>query len=66
MFSVFNMGVGICFVVAPEDADQVIGIAEAHGREAAIIGRATAQNPGTVSIPALDLVGEGKVFRKLP
>ena len=65
MFSVFNMGVGFCFVVAPGDADQVIAIAESHGREAPIVGRATAQNPGTVAIPSHGLIGEGKVFREV-
>ena len=65
MFSVFNMGVGFCFVVAPEDADEVIAIAESHGRDAFTIGRATTANPGTVSIPAHGLIGEGKVFRKV-
>ena len=65
MFSVFNMGVGFCFVVAPEGADTVISIAESHDRDASIIGRATAANPGTVSIPAHGLIGEGKVFRKI-
>lgn len=62
MYSVFNMGVGFCFVVAPEDAGDVISIAESHGREASIIGRATTANPGTVSIPAYRLIGEGKAF----
>ncbi len=65
MYSVFNMGVGFCFVVAPEDADTVIAIAESYGREASIIGRATAANPGTVSIPEHGLIGEGKAFMKV-
>src|SRR4051794_35531602 len=41
MFRVFNMGIGFCFVVAPEDADTVIAIAERHGRQAHRIGHAT-------------------------
>ena len=65
MFSVFNMGVGFCFVVAPEDAEDVIAIAESHGREASIIGHATTVNPGTVSVPAHGLIGEGKAFRRV-
>lgn len=65
MFSVFNMGVGFCFVVAPGDADAVIAIAESHGREAFVIGRATTENPGTVAIPERGLIGEGKAFRKM-
>ena len=65
MFSVFNMGVGFCFVVAPEDADDVISIAESHGREASVIGRATSANPGTVSIPVHGLIGMDTAFRRV-
>ncbi len=40
-------------------------IAEAHGREATIIGRVSTENPDTVSIPEHRLIWEGKVFRKV-
>lgn len=68
MYSIFNMGVGFCFVVGPEGADQVIEIARGHNRNAFRIGIVHSEiSPRCVSIPAnefvdYDLMGEGKKF----
>ena len=39
MYSVFNMGIGLCIVVAKKDAKTVIETCEKHGCKASIIGR---------------------------
>lgn len=65
MFGVFNMGTGFCYIVAPESADQTIGILEKHGRKASPIGRAVAGADKTASIPEWGLKGRDKTFRKV-
>ncbi len=67
MYSVFNMGIGLCVVVGAADADKVIAIAAKHGKKASRIGSVTADS-GQVHIPrnavdGRDLVGEGRFFR---
>jgi len=42
MYNTFNMGVGMCAVVAPEDADRAVAILRAAGEDAYVIGRAEA------------------------
>lgn len=64
MYSTFNMGVGFCVVVAPEDADSVVAIAAKHGTDAWILGHASADLAGTVAIEPLGLVGSGHEFRQ--
>ncbi len=46
MFNTFNMGVGMCAVVAPEDADKAVSILRANGVEAYPIGMVTAGESG--------------------
>jgi phosphoribosylformylglycinamidine cyclo-ligase len=38
MFTTFNMGVGFCLVVSPEDADKAVEILRANGERAQVIG----------------------------
>ncbi len=38
MFNTFNMGVGMCVIVAPEDADKALEILKANGEDAYVIG----------------------------
>ena len=38
MFNTFNMGVGMCVIVAPEDADTALKILRANGEDAYVIG----------------------------
>jgi phosphoribosylformylglycinamidine cyclo-ligase len=38
MFATFNMGVGFCLVVSPEDADRAVEILRANGERAQVIG----------------------------
>lgn len=38
MFATFNMGIGFCVVVAPEDADKAVNILQSKGEGARVIG----------------------------
>ena len=38
MFNTFNMGVGMCVIVAPEDAEKALEILKANGEDAYVIG----------------------------
>jgi phosphoribosylformylglycinamidine cyclo-ligase len=62
MYSVFNMSVGFCAVVAAPDADRVISIAAAHGRQAWVIGHTVHDADRRVWLPTLGLVSSGKTF----
>jgi phosphoribosylformylglycinamidine cyclo-ligase len=65
MFSVFNMGIGFCAVVAPADADLAISILGGKGKHARRIGYAVADAKRRVSLAQHGLVGQGKHFRRL-
>lgn len=62
MFLTYNMGTGFCVVVAPEDADRVVAVAERHGHRAAVIGYAVDDPDRRVWIPSAGLVGEKQRF----
>jgi phosphoribosylaminoimidazole (AIR) synthetase len=64
MFAVFNMGIGFCAVVGPEDAEAAKTIFNAGGFRAHIIGHATADPTRTVSLPQFGLKGRKKHFRR--
>ncbi|MGQ9729445.1 MAG: phosphoribosylformylglycinamidine cyclo-ligase, partial [Candidatus Fervidibacter sp.] len=51
MFTTFNMGVGFCLIVAPDDADKVIDILQTHGERAKVIGQVGALGGKKVTIP---------------
>lgn len=38
MYNTFNMGVGMCIVVAKEDADKAVEILKSNGEDAYIMG----------------------------
>ncbi len=50
MYHVFNMGIGFCLVVRPDDADQVIDIVRGHGKACQRIGYVTDGPKGSVKI----------------
>ena len=62
MFSVFNMGIGFCAVVAPEDSDVAIKIFTGGGFEAHLIGHAVKDEDKTVRLPQFGVAGRGKHF----
>ncbi|MEZ6196362.1 MAG: AIR synthase-related protein [Planctomycetota bacterium] len=57
MFSVFNMGVGFCVVVAEKDAARSLEVLGAHGVDPRVIGRATAEHKKEVRLAQLGLIG---------
>ena len=67
MYAVFNMGIGLCAVVAEADAEAAVAIGGRHGKAAWRVG--TVGGPvGEVRVAAnpltgTDLVGSGKAFR---
>jgi phosphoribosylformylglycinamidine cyclo-ligase len=63
MFEVFNMGVGFCYVVDPNDVALTLSILEAHGRKAQRIGYAVADPDRHVRIHERKLLGHHKTFR---
>ncbi len=44
MFNTFNMGVGMCLVVSPEDADKALAVLHENGEDAYIIGETIASD----------------------
>ncbi len=64
MFFTYNMGVGFCVVVSPEDADAVRSIAHSHGVESDFIGRTVSDPKKEVRIPHHRLVGSGGRFHR--
>jgi phosphoribosylformylglycinamidine cyclo-ligase len=63
MFEVFNMGIGFCYVVDPDDAALTISILENYGRKAQRIGHAVPDHERHVHIRERKLVGYHKTFR---
>lgn len=63
MFSVFNMGIGLCVVLSQGDAERALAILRACGRRAQAIGHVVADGRRRVSIPGHKVVGQGKHFR---
>ena len=62
MFSVFNMGIGFCAVVAEADAATALCILGGQGKRAHRIGYAIADSARSVRLPQHKLVGRGKHF----
>lgn len=55
MYRTFNMGLGLCAVVAPEAADRVVELARAAGEPAAVVGRIeAAEGPASLRWAPLD------------
>jgi len=65
MHAVYNMGIGFCAVVAPEDADRAVAILGSNGKRAHRIGHAVSDARRRVTLPKQGLVGQGKHFRRV-
>jgi phosphoribosylformylglycinamidine cyclo-ligase len=65
MYSVFNMGIGFCAVVAEADADRALSILSSEGKRAHRIGYAVADPGRHVRLVKQGLVGQGKHFRRV-
>jgi phosphoribosylformylglycinamidine cyclo-ligase len=62
MYTVFNMGIGLCAVLPENHADDVIATAKRHGFSARKLGHVT-NEAGVVRIPQHGLVGRDKQLR---
>jgi len=62
MFLTYNMGIGFCVVVSPQDQSAIVRIAEAHGFDAQIIGYTVHDPKKAVRIPTHRLVGHDGAF----
>lgn len=64
MWEVFNMGCGLCVIVAEEVADSAVALLEAHHPGAAVIGRCTDAG-GRVRVPSAGIEGDRGGMRAL-
>ncbi|MHC4954270.1 MAG: phosphoribosylformylglycinamidine cyclo-ligase [Planctomycetota bacterium] len=62
MYTVFNMGIGMCVVAGAGDADSVCEIARAHGSEPTVIGSVVEGAEKRVELSALNLSGTESRF----
>src|SRR5262249_6350972 len=62
MFQVYNMGIGICIIVAAEAVERVLSIVRAHGKKAYTIVYAVWDKERRVSIKPHGLVGKDNRF----
>ncbi len=65
MYYVFNMGIGFCVILEPEDAEKAVEISEKHNISASIIGKTVDDPEKKVILPQQSLVGEEGRFRKM-
>jgi phosphoribosylformylglycinamidine cyclo-ligase len=65
MFQVYNMGVGFCIVVGPEDLDGVLALMREKGRKASRIGYVVSDPEKKVFVKQKNIIGKGKHFRRL-
>ncbi len=65
MYFVFNMGIGFCVVVPDAQASAALQIANDHGIEAWVLGRAVAEPNRTVQILPRQLEGHGSTLRRM-
>ena len=63
MFEVFNMGIGFCYVVDPNDEALTLSILTSHNRQAQRIGHAVADPKKHVRIQERNLIGYHKSFK---
>jgi len=65
MANTFNLGVGFCAVVSPDDAEKVIKISSEFNIPAQVIGRAVKDAEKKIIIPSLKIVGREDKFYHL-
>jgi len=65
MYSVYNMGIGFCAIVAEATAEQALAVLSRHGKKAYRIGRVLADPSRSVQLPPQKLIGRGKHFRRM-
>ncbi len=64
MANTYNLGVGMCVVCAPGEADKVASIFKEHGLESWTIGKAVSDPERKIEMPGLGVVGKKDKFYK--
>jgi phosphoribosylformylglycinamidine cyclo-ligase len=64
MYFTYNMGIGFCIVLSPEDVDAAHAIAKKHNARSYTIGRAVNDPDRKVIIPSASLVGFDDKFTR--
>lgn len=62
LYATFNMGIGFCVVVGPDEQETALAALHEAGEDATVIGRVTAEPGRFVTIPAAGLKGRGDTF----
>lgn len=65
MWTTFNMGVGFCVIVSPNDVDHTIAILNDHGRYSQAIGTVVTDDTNAVHLQPYRLISMGKHFVSL-
>jgi phosphoribosylformylglycinamidine cyclo-ligase len=64
MFKTYNMGIGFCVVLSPDDMPAARAIASRHGVESIVLGYTTVDSARTVVLEPKDLFGENREFKR--
>ncbi len=64
MYTVFNMGIGFCLVVVPQDVERVLSLLQQAGEEPCILGKATDDHHKAVTLPRQKIVGTDHAFER--
>lgn len=64
MYFTYNMGIGFCIVIAPEDADAAQAIASKHNVPSFLIGHTIEDPEKKVHLPSVNLVGFDDKFSR--
>jgi phosphoribosylformylglycinamidine cyclo-ligase len=64
MYFTYNMGIGFCVVIAPEDADAALAIARKHQSSGSVIGHTVSDPERKVLLPSVKLVGRDDTFSR--
>jgi phosphoribosylformylglycinamidine cyclo-ligase len=64
MYFTYNMGIGFCIVIAPEDAEAAHAIARKHNTQSFAIGRTVKDPERKILLPSVNLVGFDDKFNR--
>ena len=64
MYTVFNMGIGFCLVVVPQDVERVLSLLQQAGEKPCILGKATDDHDKAVTLPRQKIVGTDHAFER--
>ncbi len=64
MYTVFNMGIGFCLVVGPQDVKRVLTLLRQAGEMPCMLGKATDDHDKAVILTRQKIVGRGHTFER--